>query len=176
MKYILFFIPAFFLLSCGEALPIKAKVRNVDSLLVLYPDSIPFLVEHGNKMIKEFNFDKAIADGAKAFRLDSNNLEARMLYAEVLNNRPTRTFSDVSIAQRHFLYIIKKQPKNTKAYVSLATTYSQQQNFDLSFKYINAALRIDPKYRDAYVLKGTNYLHTNQIALAKSSYQTAIQS
>ncbi len=175
MKYILFFIPVFLLLSCGEVQTNQAKVQNLDSLLVLYPDSMPLLVEHGNKMIKEFNFDKAIADGAKAFRLDSTNLEARMLYAEVLNNRPTRTFSDVSIAQRHFLYIIKKQPKNTKAYVSLATTYSQQQNFDLSFKYINAALRIDSKYRDAYVLKGTNYLHTNQIELAKSSYQTAVE-
>ena len=175
MKYILIIIPFFFLLSCGDSKSPNAKTTNLDSLLVLYPDSIPLLIEHGSKMLKEFQYDKAFAEGAKAFRLDSNNIEARLFYADVLNNRPNRTVSDVLVAQRHFKVIIKKDPKNLKALVSLATTFSQQQDFDKSFQYINEALKINPRYRDAYVLKGTNYLHLNNIELAKSSYETAVQ-
>lgn len=175
MKYILFFIPAFFLLSCGDSKSTNTKPVDLDSLLILYPDSIPLLIKHGNKMLKYFHFDKAMADGAKAFRIDSNNINVRMLYADVLNNRPSRTVADVSTAQKHFKYILKKEPKNTKALVGLATTYSQQQDFDKSFQYLNVALKIDPRYRDAYVLKGTNYLFLNKIDLAKSSYETAVQ-
>ena len=175
MKYILIIIPFFFLLSCGDSKSPITKTTNLDSLLVLYPDSIPLLIEHGSKMLKEFQYDKAFAEGAKAFRLDSNNIEARLFYADVLNNRPNRTVSDVLVAQRHFKVIIKKDPKNLKALVSLATTFSQQQDFDKSFQYINEALKINPRYRDAYVLKGTNYLHLNNVELAKSSYETAVQ-
>lgn len=174
MKYLIFLFP-FFFFSCEDSKPSVAPPRNLDSLLVLYPDSVALLVEHGNILLKKYKFDDALADGAKAFRLDSNNLDARMLYAEILNNRPQRNVAEVAAAQRHFKVIIKKEPKNTKALVGLASTYSQQMDFDKSFQYINQALRIDPKYRDAYVMKGSNYLFLGKTDLAKSSYETAVQ-
>ena len=65
MKYALFFIPIFFLFSCGDGQPASSKVENIDSLLMLYPDSVPILISHGNKMIEEFQYDKALADGAR---------------------------------------------------------------------------------------------------------------
>lgn len=175
MKYVFFLIPMLLIVGCGDSTSVHSPSNNLDSLLTIYPDSVPLLVKRGEKLLKEYQFDKALADGARAFRLDSNDLKTRLLYADILNNRPNRTVSDVSIAQRHFKYIIKKEPKNTKALVSLATTFSQQQDFDKSFQYINLALKIDPKYRDAYVLKGTNYMHLNNRELAKSSYETAVQ-
>jgi tetratricopeptide (TPR) repeat protein len=149
--------------------------QNIDSLLVQFPDSIPILLRHGQYHFEKYDFSKAMSSAAKAFRLDSNNIDARMLYADVLNNRSDRSVEEVVIAQRHFAHIIKKQPKNKRAYVSLASTFSLMQDFERSFQYINEALRIDPKYRDAYILKGTNYLQLNNIALAKSSYETAVQ-
>jgi Tfp pilus assembly protein PilF len=48
-------------------------------------------------------------------------------------------------------------------------------DFDRSFQYINQALKINPRYRDAYVMKGSNYLFLNKPDLAKSSYETAVQ-
>lgn len=167
------------LMSCGNKNSvISNEPLNLDSLLAIYPDSVPFLIERGKLSLEKYDYKKALADGAKAFRLAENNIEARLLYADVLNNRPNRTVADIMNAQKHFKFIVKKQPKNTKALVSLASTYSQQQDFENSFKYINAALRIDPKYRDGYVLKGTNYLHMNvkdNVELAISSYETAVQ-
>lgn len=178
MKRILFIISislVCFLQSCEEPKVKKEDPKDLESLLIMYPDSISLLLIHGNEMILNNDYGKAMADGAKAFRLDSNNLEARMLYAEVLNNRSERSISDINFAQKHYLVIVGKQPKNLKALIGLAATYSQQQDFEASFKYINQALRINPKYRDAYVLKGSNYRLLGNIDYAKSSYETAIQ-
>lgn len=163
--------------SCGDTKKHveNNQTQNIDSLLMLYPDSVAILLEHGQHYFDNYNFDKAVPSATKAFRLDSNNLKVRMLYAEVLNNRPGRSLIDVSTAQRHFDYIIQKEPKNTKALVGIASTYTMMQDFDRSFQYINEALKIDKRYRDAYILKGTNYLQLGNVKLAKSSYETATQ-
>ena len=85
--------------------------RDLDSLLALYPDSVELLVEHGNKMFSEVNYGAAMSDAAKAFRLDSSNNDARLLYADMLNNKPGRTVAEVSNAQRHYLILLKKRRK-----------------------------------------------------------------
>ena len=176
MKYLFPVVFLFILCSCGENKKASIGAIDIDSLLVLYPDSVNLLVERGNRYLKTFEFDKAIADGAKAFRIDSNNLEARLLFADILNNKPDRSITtDVSAAQRHYKFALKKRPKDPKVLISLASTYSQQMDFEESFKLINRALRIDKRYRDAYVLKGSNYLFLNKPDLAKSSYETAVQ-
>ncbi len=176
MKYsFIVLIFSLVLLSCGESKPTKALPKDLDSLLVLYPDSVELIIKHGNKMLKNYQYDKAMADGAKAFRLDSTSFDARLLFADALNNRPNRSVSDVSAAQRHFKYLLKKEPKNTHLLVGIASTYSQQMDFDRSFQYINQALKINPRFRDAYVMKGSNYLFLNKPELAKSSYETAVQ-
>jgi tetratricopeptide (TPR) repeat protein len=162
--------------SCGDKKEAsKATSNNIDTLLTLFPDSIPVLLKHGTYYFEKYNFDRAMPSAAKAFRLDSNNIEARMLYAQVLNNRPQRTIEEVMTAQRHFMVVHRKQPKNTKALVALASTYSLMQDFEKSFQYLNEALRVDKRCRDAYVMKGTNYLQLNKMELAKSSYETAVQ-
>jgi tetratricopeptide (TPR) repeat protein len=166
------------LISCGEKndnAAVNTGEENLDSLLSVYPDSVPLLVKRAKMDFDEFDFTSALADAAKAFRLDSNNVEARAIFAEVLNNRPDRSVADISNAQRHYHVLIKKDPKDLRSLVGLASTYSQQQEYETSFKYINEALRIDPKYRDAYVLKGTNYRMLGERDLMKSSWETAIQ-
>lgn len=174
MKYLVLIIP-FFFLSCSGGAKKKNEPKDLDSLIAMYPDSVELLIIHGDSMMKILNFDKAMADGAKAFRLDSNNYDARMLYAEVLNNRPNRSVADVATAQRHYKVLLKQKAKSPKTLVALASTYSQQMDFDRSFQYLNQALKIDPRYRDAYVMKGSNYLFLNDRKLAKSSYETAVQ-
>ena len=176
MKTILLvFSCSLLLLSCGDSKPTKALPKDLDSLISMYPDSVELLVKSGNNMLRSYKYDKAMADGAKAFRLDSLNADARLLFADALNNRPERSQQDIAAAQRHYKYLLKKQPKNTKVLVGLASTYSQQMDFDRSFQYINQALKINPRYRDAYVMKGSNYLFLNKPELAKSSYETAVQ-
>lgn len=167
------------LTSCGEsgksAKPIEYTGAQLDSVLRLHPDSVNLLVKHGNEAIEDLRFDVAMADGAKAYRLDSSRLDTRTLYAEALLNKLNYTTEDVLRARKQFNYIIKKDSKNPKALVGLATTYSFFQDNDKAFKYINQALRIDPKYRDAYLLKGSIYRNLGNFERAVSSYETAVQ-
>ncbi len=181
MKNSLFLIISLFLVySCSNNSTDKNKsvqptASNIDSLVLLYPDSVPLLIFRGNEALKNYRFFDALADGARAFRLDSSNVDARMLYAQSLNNKSNRSIEEVAIAQRHFKYIVSKQPKNTDALVALATTYRHFQDVDNAFKYVNDALRIDPKKREAYALKGSIYMDLKNYDLAKSSYETAVQ-
>lgn len=164
--------------SCDEKpqeIVVKPTPSNLDSLLSVYPDSIELLMMRGNLAINDYRYTDALADAARAFRLDSNNLEVRMLFAQCQNNKPGRMVADVQSAQRHFKFILKSEPKNTKALVALATTYGYQQDFETAFKYADRALKIDPKNRDAYVFKGSLFLLMEKFDLAKSSYETAIQ-
>lgn len=165
-----------FFFSCNEPVEEKATgPRDLDSLLVLYPDSVPLLIERGNKLFDAYEYELALNDAAKAFRLDSTNMKGRLLYAEVLNNRENRTVEEVQTAQRHYKVVVKKEAKNLRALVGLAATYAFQQDYDKTFQYVNEALRINPRYRDAYVLKGSAYRQLGNMKLAISSYETAIQ-
>lgn len=172
MRYIFFAVLAVLIVSCGDKKP--EQKLTIDQLYKKYPDSIPVIIDHGNLMIKRYDYDKALADGAKAYRIQPKNLKARLLYANALNNRAERTVSDVKAAQDHYLYILKKEPKNTEVLVAVGSTYAQQGDNEKAFYYINEALRVDKHFRDAYTLKGSIYLSLGNVKLAKSSYQTAI--
>lgn len=174
----MFCLSSLILSSCGETIEkesSKTTSENLDSLLLISPNDVNLLIKRGNQLFSAYEYDLALNDAAKAFRIDSMNFDARLLYAEVLNNRESRTVEDVQIAQNHYKWVIKKDPKNLRGLVGLAATYNFQQDFDNTFKFINTALRINPKYRDAYVLKGTTYRQIGNMKLAKSSYETAIQ-
>jgi tetratricopeptide (TPR) repeat protein len=165
-----------FAISCQDkgAEPLNST-PSLDSLLLKYPDSVNLLVKHGELALTNFKYDIAIADAAKAFRLDSSRLDTRMLYADAICNNPAIQNADITKAQFHYQKLIKKEPKNIRALVGMAMTYTLRQDFDNSFKYINRALKINPRYRNAYVLKGSNYRMLGNTKLAISSYETAVQ-
>lgn len=161
--------------SCQTENKRKDEGLSIDKLIEKYPDSVELLVQRGRDYMATFEFDKAMSDGARAFRLDSTKTLVRHFYADVLNNRPTRTVADTYVAQRQYAILLKSDPKNPELLVSLASTYSLQQDFENAFKYINKALKINPRYRDGYLLKGSIYRLLGNTKLMKSSYETAIQ-
>jgi tetratricopeptide (TPR) repeat protein len=173
---ILFLIGLLILIaSCGGNGSKKPqKQLTIDQLYKKYPDSVAIIIQHGKLMLERYDYEKALQDGAKSYRIQPWNTEARFLYANALNNRAQRTTTDVMSAQKHFKFVVEKQPKNLAALVALATTYAQQGDSEKAFYFINEALRINKKYRDAYILKGSIYLSLGNTKLAKSSYQTAI--
>ncbi|MFN5417787.1 MAG: tetratricopeptide repeat protein [Flavobacteriia bacterium] len=164
-----------FVSSCGDTVKPQGVVQDLDSLVKLYPDSVPLLVKQGNKFIDAYQYPEALKVGAKAFRLDTNNIDARFLYARCLNNIASRTQADIQNAQNHFKKVLRSEPKNKKAYIELAATYSQQGEFERAFQYINEVLKMDPRYRDAYIMKGSIYRVVGNRKLAISSYETAVQ-
>lgn len=148
---------------------------TLDESIEKYKDSVELLVQRGRNYLETYEFKLAMSDAAKAFRLDSTKTVVKKFYADVLNNRPERTIEDVYIAQRHYKDLLKKDGKNPELLVDLASTYSMQQDFEKAFENINKALRINPRYRQGYQLKGSIYRALGQTELMKSSYETAVQ-
>lgn len=176
MRILSLFIVLYLFASCGgKTIENKTTSSNLDSLVQLYPDSLPLLVEYSDLLLKDMRTTESLPLAAKAFRLDSNNLHVRYLYASSLVNRVERTTADVEIAQKHLKLIVKKEPANKNALMDLATTYTIQGEYDKSFKTLNEILKIDNKFRDAYTMKGMNYRALGNDKLAKSSFETAVQ-
>lgn len=164
------------LASCGGNKTEKPeKSLSLDSLIIMYPDSVPLLIKKGNKLLDEYKATEALPLVAKAFRLDSTNTDAQYAYASALLNRPERSFQDIDISQRILQSLIRKQPGNKKALLELAATFTAQGDYDKSFQFINEVLKMDKHYRDAYVMKGLNYRALNNKKLAQSSFETAVQ-
>ena len=115
MNFLIYFL-VFFLLtlqSCADKGKNSKNDRNLslDSLLVRYPDSLELIIRHGNQAISKMEYASAMADGAKAFRMDSTRLECRLLYAEALINKSNRLVADIFNAQRNYLIIIMFMPQ-----------------------------------------------------------------
>src|SRR5690554_5848786 len=151
------------------------RYQQLSDSLKKHPEKINLWIEKGELCKENLDFDCALNAGAKAFRLDSTNIKARQLYAWTLINKPETPISDIERAKRHYQYILSLQPKDPQTLVELANTYSLTGDFKTAIKYINDALRMDERYRDGYVLKGSIYKTLEKNDLALSSYQTALQ-
>lgn len=139
------------------------------------PNNIQLWINLGRFCKENLDFACALDAGAKSFRLDSTNLEARSLYAWTLINKPEPPLIDIERAKRHYKYVLAAQPKNKEVLVELGNAYSLTGDFEAAFTHINNALRIDEEYRDAYILKGSIYRVVENYDLALSSYQTAVR-
>ncbi|MDX1651101.1 MAG: tetratricopeptide repeat protein [Brumimicrobium sp.] len=158
-----------------ESLSEAELLLQIEDSLKKHPDNIALWLRKGEICRKNLDFKCALDAGARAFVLDSTNIEARKLYAWTLINKPNPPLEDIERAKRHYKYVLSVTPNDPGAMVELANTYSLTGDFKTAMKFINDALRIDDKYRDAYVLKGSIYRNVENYDLALSSYQTAVQ-
>lgn len=150
-------------------------ISELDKQLQENPNDANLLIKKAMLCRDNYNFNCVLENAAKAYRLDSNSIAARDIYAWTLINKSTRTLTDIDNAQKHFEYVLSKKPKDPQAYVNLANTYSLKGDFKKSFQYINEGLKIDKNFRDAYILKGSNYRIIGDTNLAISSFETALQ-
>lgn len=153
----------------------KMSLKELDSLVNKDPENIEYLKIYGSRLLDDLRGDDALPLLAKAYRLNPKDIRIKQLYASALINRIEKNASEVETGIQKLKEIIKKEPGNKKAYLDLATAYSFFQDYENTFKYVNEALRIDPKYRDAYVIKGGTYYKMGNMKFAKSSFETAVQ-
>ena len=156
-------------------------IADLDSRLLANPNDVNLLVKRSNRLLKVFlkttdeeYLYKSKQDAAKAFRLDSNNYEARMAYTEALSRTPALNAQEIKNVYRHYMWLLNKK-KTPKAYVGLASYYTHTQNPEKGIEFADKALRLDVKYRDAYAIKSTLFLQMQKPSLAISSLETAVQ-
>lgn len=175
LKHLVFGLSIVLFCACGTIEEKKDRNMTLDQLVQKYPDSIPLLQKRANRSLDSLDYKLLLMDAAHAFRLDSSDYENRLLYALALINKKDFLDADLTSAQYHFGRVLKKDRKNLRAIIGMASIYSYRGNLEDAFKEINKALRINPRYRDAYILKGSIYLSQANYKLAKSSYETAVQ-
>jgi len=176
MQRVFFFVVALAITwGCGNRDKANSQPPSLDAALKTHPDSIPLLQKRANRSLDSMQYDLLLQDAAHAFRLDSNRLQSRLLYGLALINKNPIMVSDFTSAEYHFSRVLMQDSTNLKAMVGIAGVYANLGSKDLAFKWLNKALRVNPRCRDAYVLKGTIYLREGKYNLAKSSYETAVQ-
>lgn len=121
--------------------------------------------------------EKSKLDLEMALQLDSTNLDAHLLYA---NLQLSMTHLDTS--KFHYLYVIERDSTNTGAYVGMAKLNSLIDNFADADRYISFALKYDPYLAEAYFIRGIVYrsdFYTTKRQeswdIAMSSFQTAVE-
>jgi tetratricopeptide (TPR) repeat protein len=190
-KNLIYIVTVVLLASCGEqnvadntafyadSLTVRQKnelrLEVLDALLTENPSNQSAWIEKGGICKENYDFICALDAGAKAYALDSTNVEARMLYAWTLINKPNTELVDIERAKKHYKYVLSVKENDPAVLVELANTYSLTGDFESAFKFVNDALRLNDKFRDAYVLKGSMYKTQGNNKLALSSYQTAVQ-
>ncbi|MBM3418558.1 MAG: hypothetical protein FJY17_06535 [Bacteroidetes bacterium] len=187
MRIFLLLILGFYVAACSTNEEASTKTQTpldqlssstLDSLIKLYPDSIELFIARANmrleNVLEENGFGPFLEDAAEAFKLDSNRVDVRLLYAKALLYSPHEIIADKLNSKRIFQSVLTKDSTNVEALIGMANHYGFDQNEDEAFKFINKALRINPKYRDAYVLKGSIYRFKKNYKMMLSSYETAI--
>ncbi len=147
-----------------------AELERIYALLEKDPDNPVLLAQKADILFKLFRADDGFQDIAKAFRLDSNNIEVRRVHAGYMMGQ-----LKLLAARDDYNFIIQKDPGNAEAYLGLARTYAAEGNNAKAFQFTDEALKRNIKFRDAYVLKGLMFRSEGKIDLAISSYQTAVE-
>jgi tetratricopeptide (TPR) repeat protein len=146
------------------------ELTRLNGLLEKDPNNAELLARRAEILFKLAAMEEGMPDIAKAFRIDSTNVEIRRIHAGymIASNR-------VLAARKDYEYIIRKDPGNAESYLGMARTYAIENAYDKAFEFVDEALKRDKYMRDAYVLKGMMFRAQNKIDLAISSFQTAVE-
>jgi len=110
-------------------------------------------------------------DLEQAIRLDSLNLAARLLYA---NLQLSMTHLDTS--KFHYEYILERDTVNTGAMLGMSKLYALLDNLAAADSYISKALTVDPYMAEAYFLRGIVYRSDYYKTARQESWDRAVSS
>ncbi|NIQ13745.1 MAG: tetratricopeptide repeat protein [Candidatus Dadabacteria bacterium] len=113
---------------------------------------ISFLVStHSTSVLSKENINKLYEDGRESFLKfnDEGFKEAIKNYKKIIDSNPDYTKAYSGLAETYsFIGYFNKEAKN-----------EYENDFNLSYKYINKAISLDPENKD--VLRAITYLHLN---------------
>lgn len=185
------FVFIFFLVSCssGSEHEVIENDNLIDTTVTI--DSMAFFnkkVEENHKS-SDWRYQRAVfllakgdvpqskADLEQALRLDSINLDARLLYANL-----HLSMTNLDTSKYHYEYILQKDTANTGALIGLSKLYALLDNPAAANAHLSTALQIDPNMAEAYFMRGiiyrTDFYDTGREESwerAVSSFQTAVE-
>ena len=116
--------------------------------------------------------NKAIKDLTKAIELKPNYTKAYEIRACCYSYRK----SNLKKAISDYLSILKYQPNHIESYLSIGYTFSENDEFDLSIQAFSKAIELSPKTYRYYILRGHEYIKTQEYSNALEDFTVAITS
>jgi len=92
-----------------------AELKRINQELVKNPNDVELLALKADILFKLYRQDDGLNDIAKAFRIDSTNLEVRRVHAGYMMGQ-----LKVLAARDDYNYIIERDPGNAEAYLGMA--------------------------------------------------------
>lgn len=134
------------------------------------PSNPSFYNDRAKYYIRQKKYDDAWNDLKVVFTLDSTNSKFYNTLADYHTMQAEPRKAELALQRA-----LQINPKSVTNLLKLAELYYFGKKRELSFKYINEALRINKYEAEAYYLKGMNYKEMKDTNRAISGFQTAIE-
>lgn len=185
VRFSVAFLCLFMFFSCGnnEEVSVNESSEPIDSLIpfdslaffnkqiAADPTNTDWLYQRALYTLARGDFAGAKADLEQGIRIDSMDMDVRLLYA---NMQLSLTHLDTS--KFHYTYILRKDSTNTGALIGMSKLYALLDNSAIADGYISAALKIDPHLAEAYFLRGIIYRSDFYATGRKESWDRALSS
>ncbi len=148
----------------------KSEIEILNEAIIAQPNNYQVYINRADFYIKNGQFADAKADADKALKLNPNVAEVSYTKGVILLET-----GQIEPSIPFFEHAIELDTNHARSYLKLAYINLAIPNYDKSIKLINKALRINKFIAEGYFLKGMWYEKQGNLALASSSYQTAIQ-
>ncbi len=163
--------------SNNDSLPLVDSLEYYSLQIRENPRSSYLYYRRGVYTLSQGNLASSKMDLEHALRLDSLNLDARLLYGNV-----QLSLTHLDTSKFHYDFILRHDSINTGAMLGMSKIYALLNNNDLADRYISSALRVDPNLAEAYFLRGIIYRSDfyergkqDSWDRAVSSFQTAVE-
>ncbi|AXT49452.1 hypothetical protein D1818_00940 [Aquimarina sp. BL5] len=147
----------------------KGKIDNAIKLytkaIEKFNDHIPSLYSRGSLYIDIFQWDKALADLEKVYKLDSKAYNIHFLLGVCQCSTGNEKIGIENLKKQ-----IELTPKSPDLYWNMAIFNLRNEKYDLAFKDINTALEITPKNPYLHSIKGKILEKKGLIDKAEESY------
>lgn len=124
----------------------------------------------GDRYYKQGKYEEAVKSYTEFLRL--NPKDVKSLYNR---GRAYQELGQTDKALEDFNQVIKEDPNNTNAYLSLANDYYYRlKDFDNAIFYADRVLKIDAQNEVAFTLKGKAYQKLGKLSEALEAYNNAL--
>lgn len=136
------------------------------------PNNTTLYNQRAEAYFEALNYEAALKDIHTSLNIDSTQIMCYFTLADLLlsTNEPVRALSSLDKA-------ISIDPTDPSIYVEAANycLYFPQPDYDKALAYLAGAFRNDPKYADAYFMRGIIFKEKGNLEQAKASFQAAVE-
>lgn len=147
------------------------SLKYFNDQIAANPNNADLLYQRAVYTLAKGDFESAKADLEQGIRVDSLNMDVRLMYA---NLQLSMTHLDTS--KFHYEYIIRNDTTNTGALIGMSKLNALLNNWGIADRYISSALKIDPYLAEAYFMRGIIYRSEYYESGRQESWDRAVSS